>query len=69
MQGPAFKKTRAAVKTGQASSCWTYDGKIIVKLNNDKKITIRSEEDVNKLSATGKPRHPSYAAAAACNAD
>lgn len=38
-----FKKARVAVKTGPASSCWTNDGKIIVKLNNDKKITIRSE--------------------------
>ncbi|XP_052712340.1 uncharacterized protein LOC128186562 [Crassostrea angulata] len=64
-----FKKARATVKTGHASSCWTNDGKIIVKLKNDKKITIRSEEDVDKLSATGKSRHPSYAAAAACNAD
>lgn len=64
-----FKKARVAVKTGLASSCWTNDGKIIVKLNNDKKITIRSEDDVNKLSATGKTRHSSYAAAAACNTD
>lgn len=43
-----------AVETDQASSCWTNDVKIIVKLNNARKIAICYEEDVNKLSKTGK---------------
>lgn len=56
----------AVVETDLVSSCWTNDVKIIVKLNNARKIAICSD-DVNKLSTKGKTRHPSYAAA--CSTD
>lgn len=68
-RGSYKTQAREAVKTDQASSCWTNDVKIIVKLNNARKIAICSDKDVNNLSTKGITRPPSYAAAAACNTD
>lgn len=44
-----FSKTRQAVRNKCAKGCWTTDGKIFVKRNDDKRVLIRTQEDLDAL--------------------
>ena len=36
--------------SGVAKGSWTYDGKIYLRRNDGKKLTVRYEEDLHKLN-------------------
>jgi hypothetical protein len=44
-----YNEARKLVREDSINSAWTYDGKIIVKLKNDRKITITSDEEFKQL--------------------
>ncbi|XP_061187086.1 uncharacterized protein LOC133195245 [Saccostrea echinata] len=47
-----FAKTREAVRNHRVKGCWTYDGKIYIKKNNDKKAVIKNITDLDRLIVT-----------------
>ena len=45
-------KTRKLAAAKQIDSVWTYDGRIIIKSNNKKRISLASEADFHQLLET-----------------
>lgn len=49
MRSIIYASARQAVRTGSAKGCWTTDGKIFIKRNDDKRLLIRTQEDLDAL--------------------
>lgn len=47
-----FFKTRKLAAAKQIDSVWTYDGRIIIKTNNKKRISLTNEADFDQLLET-----------------
>lgn len=55
-----YASARQAVRTGSAKGCWTIDGKIFVKRNDDKRVLIRTQEDLDTLVSRAATMQDAY---------